>query len=75
MFVSLQATSYLVTAWDALATLMGKPMSEVCVEWADVVIQQAVQADADSSVTLSVLLDNSHRFQVLIIAWATIFLP
>lgn len=60
----LQATSYLVTAWEALATQLGKPMAEVPVEWNDVSIQQAVQADEGSSVTLSVLLDRSHRFQV-----------
>ena len=33
-------------------------------EWTDVSIHQAVQADPDSSVTLSVLLDRSNRFQV-----------
>ena len=60
----MQATSYLVTAWDALATQMGKPMSEVAVTWSDVSIYQAVQADSDSKITLSVLLDRSNRFQV-----------
>lgn len=60
----MQATSYLVTAWDALATQMGKPMSEVAVTWSDVTIYQAVQADSDSKITLSVLLDRSNRFQV-----------
>lgn len=53
-----------MTAWDALATQMGKPMDEVAVEWSDVSVHQAVHADPDSTVTLSVLLDRSHRFQV-----------
>ncbi len=52
-----------MTAWEALAAQMGKLPAEVPVEWQDVSIQQAVQADADSSVTLSVLLDRSSRFQ------------
>lgn len=40
-------------------------MSELPVRWSDVTIHQAVHADANSSVTLSVLLDQSHRFQVI----------
>ena len=52
-----------MTAWEAFAAQMGKPMAEVPVEWQDVSIQQAVQVDADSTVTLSVLLDRSSRFQ------------
>ena len=60
----MQATSYLITAWDALAASLDKQMHEVPVQWSDVTIQQAVHADVNSSVTLSVHLDKSSRFQV-----------
>ena len=58
-----QATSYLVTAWEALASQAGKNMADLPVTWSDVSIYQAVQAEAQDSVTLSVLLDRSDRFQ------------
>lgn len=56
----MQATSYLVAAWEALAT-HEKTMPVV---FEDVSIVQAVQAQPGENVTLSVLLDRSHRFQV-----------
>ena len=59
-----QATSYLVTAWEALATQQEKTMDELPVTFEDVSIVQAVQAQPGENVTLSVLLDRSHRFQV-----------
>ena len=59
----MQATSYLVTAWEALASQRGKKMGDCPVTWSDVSIYQAVQAEAQDSVTLSVLLDRSDRFQ------------
>ena len=59
----MQATSYLVTAWEALASQAGKTMADLPVTWSDVSIYQAVQAEAQDSVTLSVLLDRSDRFQ------------
>lgn len=59
-----QATSYLVTAWEALASQAGKSMADLPVTWSNVSIYQAVQAEAQDSVTLSVLLDRSDRFQV-----------
>ena len=59
-----QATSYLVTAWEALATQHEKTMAELPVVFEDVSIVQAVQAQPGENVTLSVLLDRSHRFQV-----------
>jgi hypothetical protein len=40
------------------------PKEELPVVFEDVQILQAVQADADVPVTLSVLLDRSNRFQV-----------
>ena len=58
-----QATSYLVTAWEALASQAGKSMADLPVTWSDVSIYQAVQAEAQDSVILSVLLDRSDRFQ------------
>lgn len=62
--MGLQATSYLVTAWEALAAQHEKTMAELPVVFEDVSIVQAVQAQPGDNVTLSVLLDRSHRFQV-----------
>ena len=59
-----QATSYLVTAWEALAAQRETTMEELPVVFEDVSIVQAVQANPGDQVTLSVLLDRSHRFQV-----------
>lgn len=41
-----------------------KPPEEVPVAFDDVQIYQAIQAEIDTPVTLSVLLDRSNRFQV-----------
>ena len=60
----MQATSYLVTAWEALASQQETTMEELPVSFDDVSIVQAVQAQPGEAVTLSVLLDRSHRFQV-----------
>ena len=60
----MQATSYLVTAWEALAAQQETTMEEMPVIFEDVSIVQAVQAQPGENVTLSVLLDRSHRFQV-----------
>ena len=60
----MQATSYLVTAWEALAAQQETTMEELPVSFEDVSIVQAVQAQPGEAVTLSVLLDRSHRFQV-----------
>lgn len=62
--MGLQATSYLVTAWEALAAQHEKTMAELPVVFEDVSIVQAVQTQPGDNVTLSVLLDRSHRFQV-----------
>lgn len=62
--VELQATSYLVTAWEALAMQKQVPKEALPVIFEDVEIFQAVQADVDVPVILSVLLDRSNRFQV-----------
>ena len=59
-----QATSYLVTAWEALASQQETTIEELPVSFEDVSIVQAVQAQPGEAVTLSVLLDRSHRFQV-----------
>lgn len=59
----MQATSYLVTAWEALAAQQEKKMSELPVLFEDVSIVQAVPVAPGGSVTLSVVLDASHRFQ------------
>ena len=60
----MQATSYLVTAWEALAAQNETTMDEMPVTFEDVSIVQAVQAQPGENVTLSVTLDRSHRFQV-----------
>ena len=62
-----QATSYLVTAWEALAAQQETTMEELPVSFEDVSIVQAVQAQPGEAVTLSVLLDRSHRFQVCMV--------
>ena len=53
-----------MTAWEALATQRETTMEELPVVFEDVSIVQAVQANPGDAVTLSVLLDRSHRFQV-----------
>ena len=58
------ATSYVVTAWEALAAKLGKPMAEVGVTFEDVVIHQAVAAEEGQKVALGVLLAPNHRFHV-----------
>ncbi|EIE22203.1 ketoacyl-synt-domain-containing protein [Coccomyxa subellipsoidea C-169] len=63
--ILMPATSYLVAAWEALATQQEKAMAELPVAFEDVCILQAVQAQPGDNITLSVLLDRSHRFQVL----------
>ena len=74
--ILIPATAYLVTAWEALAAQAGKPTTELPVEWSDVKVFQAVQAESDTSVTLSVLLDRSHRFQVSLPApQLTLYVP
>ena len=61
--ISGQATSYLVTAWEALANKMDTTMEQLPVEFDDVSIVQAVPALAEDSVQLTVLLDASNHFQ------------
>lgn len=60
----MQATAYMVTAWEAFAMQKQKAPEEVAVVMSDIQIYQAVQAEIDTPVTLSVLLDRSNRFQV-----------
>ena len=67
-FLVCQATSYLVTAWEALANKMDTTMEKLPVEFDDVSIVQAVPAMSDDSVQLTVILDGSNRFQVFLCA-------
>ena len=53
-----------MTAWEALASQQETTMEELPVSFEDVSIVQAVQAQPGEAITLSVLLDRSHRFQV-----------
>ena len=62
--ILMPATSYVVTAWEALATIKGKPMAEVGVTFEDVIIHQAVAAEEGQKVALAVLLAPGHRFHV-----------
>lgn len=59
----MQATSYLVTAWEALANEHDVDMGAIAVQFSNVSIIQAVSVQPGEDVTLSVLLDKSHRFQ------------
>lgn len=59
-----QATSYLLSAWEALAVHKQKPTKDLPVVFEDVQIYQAVQADVQVPVTFKVSLDHSNRFQV-----------
>ena len=58
------ATSYVVTAWEALAADLDKPMAEVPVEFRDVAIHQPVVAMADQEVTLAVQLGPGGKYYV-----------
>ena len=62
--ILMPATSYVVTAWEALAAAKGRPMGEVGVTFEDVVIHQAVAAEAGQKVVLAVLLAPGNRFHV-----------
>ena len=62
--VLMPATSYVVTAWEALAADLDKPMAEVPVEFKDVAIHQPVVAMADQEVTLAVQLGPGGKFYV-----------
>ena len=62
--IMMPASSYVVTAWEALAAKLGKPMAEVGVTFEDVVIHQAVAAEEGQKVALEVLLAPKHRFYV-----------
>ena len=62
--ILMPATSYVVTAWEALATIKGKPMAEVGVTFEDVIIHQAVAAEEGQKVALAVLLAPGNRFHV-----------
>ena len=70
--ILMPATSYVVTAWEALATIKGKPMAEVGVTFEDVIIHQAVAAEEGQKVALAVLLAPNNRFHVR--AWPC-FIP
>ena len=62
--ILMPATSYVVTAWEALASAKGKPMDEVGVSFKDVIIHQAVAAEEGQKVALAVLLAPGNRFHV-----------
>ena len=53
-----------MTAWETLAAQAKKKMHELPVLFEDVSIVQAVPVAPGGSVTLSVVLNASHRFQV-----------
>lgn len=60
-----QATSFLVTAWEALAMQKHMNRKDVPVTFDDVQLFQAVQAEIDIPLTLEVILMQDHRFQVI----------
>ena len=58
------ATSYVVTAWEAVATRQGKQMHELPVTFENVQIHQAVPVEEGQKVVLAVLLAPNNRFHV-----------
>ena len=62
--VLMPATSYVVTAWEALAADLDRPLADLPVEFRDVAIHQPVVAMADQEVTLAVQLGPGGKYYV-----------
>jgi fatty acid synthase, animal type len=58
------ATSYVVTAWEALAVKESKSIAELPVTFDDIMIHQAVPAEEGQKITLGVQLAPGNRFYV-----------
>lgn len=62
--ILMPATSYVVTAWEALCNMKSRKMEETPVAFEDVQIRQAVTAEEGQKVALAVLIAPDNRFNV-----------
>lgn len=62
--ILMPATSYVVTAWEALCSMKSRKMEETPVVFEDVQIRQAVTAEEGQKVALAVLIAPDNRFCV-----------
>ncbi|KAK9904717.1 hypothetical protein WJX75_001194 [Coccomyxa subellipsoidea] len=63
--ILMPATSYVVTAWEALCSMKSRKMEETPVAFEDVQIRQAVTAEEGQKIALAVLIAPDNRFNVL----------
>ena len=71
--ILMPATSYVVTAWEALCHMKSRKMEETPVVFEDVQIRQAVTAEEGQKVALAVLIAPDNRFCVSSLAHRTAF--
>lgn len=62
--ILMPATSYVVTAWEALCSMKSRKMEDTPVVFEDVQIRQAVTAEEGQKIALAVLIAPDHRFCV-----------
>ena len=62
--ILMPATSYVVTAWEALCNMKTRKMEETPVTFEDVQIRQAVTAEEGQKIALAVLIAPDNRFCV-----------
>ena len=62
--ILMPATSYVVTAWEALCSMKSRKMEETPVVFEDVQIRQAVTAEEGQKIALAVLVAPDNRFCV-----------
>ena len=62
--VTVQLSSFLVTAWEGRALWDEKPITEFPVEFLDVEVFQPVRAEKTEKVVLEVCYNFSNKFQV-----------
>ena len=67
--ILMPATSYVVTAWEALASEMGVEARQLPATLQDVRIHQAVVATEGQKITLEVQLAPGNRFFVRLLFW------
>lgn len=66
--ILMPATSYVVTAWEALCHMKSRKMEETPVVFEDVQIRQAVTAEEGQKIALAVLIAPDNRFCVSTLA-------
>ena len=62
--ILMPATSYVVTAWEALCNMKTRKMEDTPVTFEDVQIRQAVTAEEGQKIALAVLIAPDNRFCV-----------